>query len=225
MMKSVALVMVLGGVAAAQPTAAQVLATMESHYQQAGQLTTGFIQTVTNQYQSKPQVSKGMLYASRPSKFRADYATPTNQSFIYDGATLWIVNRPNMTVTQIPSGGGALPGALMFLDSSNSLALAFSLALGANNSLELTPKKPSVQYSKIVYVVDASGEVSEATVFAPGGNSDDFVFKNQSTTAQINPNWFTFNPQASQLKNYKIIHAPAPAPPAAAPAAPAPAHP
>lgn len=211
-MKSLAALVVLAHTAAAQPAA---LGKLQNYYAQQTQLTTDFTQTVKHASFGTTQTSSGRMWAAKPSSFRADYyqrgTTKVDKSFIYNGTTLWVINHQNKQVLQSPAQASAIPGALSFITGGASLTTQFNVALDPSGNLELTPKQPSAQYAKIVFVVAASGEVIESTVYDPNGDTNDFVFKNASTTAPVKASWFQFSP--SSLPTYQVVTPPAAAHP------------
>jgi outer membrane lipoprotein carrier protein len=213
------LVMLLAApVASAQaPSAATVLANVQQFYANTNQLTATFRQTVTNAAFNTSKASDGRLWVRKPSDFRWDYLEKRNgavvvtKSFIFDGATLWLVDHANKQIVQSQTQSGVLPAAVSFLAGSGSLGSQFAVAINTSGTfgtkgtvvLELTPNQPSAQYKKLFFVIDQSDwHVKESIVIDSSGDTNRFSFYAPNLTSAVKATLFQVNPAA--LPKYKL---------------------
>jgi outer membrane lipoprotein carrier protein len=215
---------VLAGASRAQPrpiatTAATVLANVQHYYANANQLTADFRQIVTNATFNTTKISDGTLWVAKPARFRWDYykqdrrrQVSLTKNFVFDGQTLWMVDHDNKQIVQSQVHNSALPAAVSFLIGGGNLASQFNTALdttgrfAAKDSvvLELTPKQPSAQYTKLFFVVDPSNwRVKESIVIDANGNTNTFKFFRPDLTAPIKPQLFQVKP--STLPSYALV--------------------
>lgn len=202
----------------AAPSAARVLANVQHAYAGADRLTAQFEQTVTIVAFGQTKTTAGKLWVMRPARFRWDYVrsvrgtTRVNKSFVYDGATLWLIDHLNRQLVRHQTAGGPLPAAVSFLTDSSQLVTQFRVAFAPAGKyggkgdvvLELTPKRPSAQYDRLYFVIDrARWEVRASIVIDSAGNTNQFRFRGASTAAKVNPRWFRVSPSA--LPRYKLV--------------------
>jgi outer membrane lipoprotein-sorting protein len=155
---------------------------------------------------------------SKPTQFRWDYlekvrgAVTVTRTYAYDGTTLWVVDHKNKQLLQNQTQGGALPAAVSFLTGGGNLATQFNVALntsgqyGGSNAtvLELTPKQPSAQYSKLFFVVDPTDwHISESVVVDSSGDTNDFNFYSPDLKSPVKATWFQVNPNS--VPTYKLV--------------------
>ena len=202
---------VLGvGTADAQPNASTVLANVQHVYAGADHLTAQFHQTVTAAAFGSTATSNGTLWVEKPAKFRFDYLQKTRggtspaKSFVFDGATLWIVDRPNLKIYKQTAKTSALPAAVSFLTNASALDSQFTVSIdssgahGGKNAvvLALVPKQPSAQYKQLFFVVDRSSwRVDESIVINSAGDSTDIAFTSPDTRTAAPAKTFAIDPK------------------------------
>lgn len=206
------------GDAQASPSAATVLSNMQQFYGHANQLSAVFRQTATNATFHKSTTSDGELWVVKPTDVRWDYIAKRNgtavveKSFIFDGTTLWLVDRENKQIVQQQVQASALPAAVSFLTGGSALSSQFGFALDASGTyggpgaivLELTPIQRSAQYKQLFFVVDPSDwRVKESIVIDSNGDTNAFNFYAPNTTSAIPPSAFEVNP--ASLPTYKLV--------------------
>jgi len=210
---------ILAVVAFMAPSASQVLANVQQHYATIPELTVEFVQKVVNTTFGTTQTSQGTLYLAKPNLFRTDYVKgkppkPTRE-FIFNGATLWIIDHANLQVIKNSAPGAVLPAVGSFLTGGN-LAAANTVTL-TGNTLTLVPKQSQAGVKQLELVVDPqTWDVVESIVTDPSGDVNDFAFTSPRTT-KLAATTFVFN--SSSLPSYKLVVVP-PAAAAAGPAAP-----
>jgi len=201
----------------ATPSPAVVLANVQQYYANANQLTARFRQIVTNATFNTTKTSDGTLWVAKPAQFRWDYAqkkqgrVSISKTFIFDGQTFWLLDHNNKQIVPAQTQNSALPAAVSFLTGGSSLTSQFDVALntsgtiGGTNAtvLELTPKQPSAQYSKLYFVVDPSNwRVKESVVIDSSGDTNTFKFYAPNLASTVRPQWFQVNP--SSLPRYTL---------------------
>lgn len=217
----VVVAIVLAGSAAAQPaapSAATVLGNAQQYYASANHLTAQFKQVVTNATFNTTQTSNGKLWVAKPTQFRWDYmekarsAVTVTRTFVFDGTTLWVVDHKNKQLLQNQTQGGVLPAAVSFLTGGGNLAAQFNVTLntagtyGGSNAtvLELTPKQPSAQYSKLFFVVEPTDwHISESIVIASNGDTNAFKFYSPDLKSPVKASWFQVSPKS--VPTYKLV--------------------
>jgi outer membrane lipoprotein-sorting protein len=219
--------------AAQAPSAATVLANVQQFYAKTKQLTATFRQTVTLATYNTSNTSDGHLWVLKPSDVRADYvvkrhgAVVITKSFVFDGATLWLVDHDNKQLVQMPAQSSALPAAVSFVTGGTALASQFAAVVVGSGKfgtkqtvvLRLTPKQPSAACKELFLVVEpADWHVKESIVINSNGDENHFWFFAPNLAATVKPSLFQVNPSA--LPTYKLVQPKQPV--VAAPAAPSP---
>ena len=214
-MRALAVLLALCGTAAADP-ASDLLAKVQASYAKAPQVRAHFEQTVINATFGTTRTTSGTLYVSRPDKFRWDYSGRAARSYIYDGATLWVVDPPNLQVIKNSVAGSKLPGAITFWLGSGDLAKQVTVTLVKPSTLELVPKQPSAAFAKLQLVIDGA-VVKQSIVIDSNGDTNAFVFSNVDLKATLPGKYFAFDPR--RVPTYRVIEVdpglsqPLPAPP------------
>jgi len=211
-------VMVTSVAAAAQPapSAATVLANVQTFYASQHQMTAEFHQVVTQVAFGDTGVSDGSVRLAKPDRFRFDYVSKkkiATKSFIFDGTVLWLIDVPNKQIfkSQVRTNA-ALPAAVSFLTGAN-LTTQFNVALNTSGKignanarasatvLELTPKQASAQFKQLFFVVDpATWAVTESIVIDSSGNTQDITFGNPDFKSAIKATLFQVNPNIAGFK-------------------------
>ncbi|MDX2091778.1 MAG: outer membrane lipoprotein carrier protein LolA [Kofleriaceae bacterium] len=211
----------VAGIAFAQPappSAPTVLGNVQKFYANANHLTAQFKQVVTNSTFNTTKTSNGKLWVAKPTQFRWDYldkargAVTVTRTFVFDGTTLWVVDHKNKQLLQNQTQGGVLPAAVSFLTGGGNLAAQFNVTLdtsgtyGGSNAtvLELTPKQPSAQYSKLFFVVDPTDwHISQSIVIASNGDTNAFNFYSPDLKSPVKASWFQVSPKS--VPTYKLV--------------------
>ena len=219
MSRALVIVSLLAGTATAQPapTAASVLASVQTYYANAKQLTAEFRQKVGHAAYGMMQNSDGRVWIGKPALFRFDYLKKggvTAKTFAFDGTTGWYVDHGNQKITKAAAATGLLPAAVSFLTGGKQLAQNFTAALNTSGTyggkgatvLELTPKQTSAQFSKLYLVVAANGHVTESIVIASNGDTNDIAFYKADTTTAVASSVFVIDPRS--FPHYSVETAP-----------------
>jgi outer membrane lipoprotein-sorting protein len=223
----VAIALILGLVAsrsadAAPKTAPQVLADVKKAYATVTDLSASFEQTVTNVTFGTTKTSDGQVWLRRPAKMRWDYyATArkgkpraTAKHFVSNGATLYMIDRENQQLLKKKLEDNLLPVAVTFLYGQGDVTKDFRAVLDASKKygkrgdhvLKLTPKKPSVQYKALYFVVDpATSQVRESIVIDAAGNVSHFAFTNINTAPTMQDYYFEVDEKDPAFARYQIV--------------------
>jgi outer membrane lipoprotein-sorting protein len=220
----VALLLVASGTAAAQPSAANVLASVDQAYAGINTATMAFDQTVTSATFGGPgQTSRGWMWIERPGKLRWEYqqtrkrTTTTTKIFVTDGTTVTAIDKPNKQAVRGPLCANLTPAALSFLAGSGSLAASFTPTLGtvtqSSIELELTPIQASAQFTKLVLTVDpTSYQVTKSVITDRAGNTNQFEFSKVTTGAAIKAGVFQVSLKKLKAQNYAVTTQTGPCP-------------
>ena len=208
-MKALAIVAVLTSTASAAPTANDVLASVQKFYTATKHLTVTFHQEVTHKAFGKVETSKGHAWILKPADFRFDYdqdikgKTQTVKTFTFDGTTGSYVDRINKKITKTAATSGVMPAAVSFLTGGNGLAKQFDATIDASKTYDdkdtviaLTPKQPSAEYAKLVFVVAANGHVRKSIVIASNGDSNAFEFFAPDDKTDVPASLFVVDPKS-----------------------------
>jgi outer membrane lipoprotein-sorting protein len=222
--------LVVSGPAAAQPvastpSAATVLANVQTFYASQHQLTAAFHQVVTQPAFGTSAESDGSVRVAKPALFRFDYRSKKHtamKSFIFDGTIFWIIDVGNKQVFKtLLQTNVTLPAAVSFLTGAGNLTAQFNVALNTSGKLgrasamvlELTPKQASARLRQLLFVVDpATWSVTESIVIDLSGNTQDITFGTLDFKSAIRPTLFQVNPNIPGFRLVVIPPPPAPVP-------------
>ena len=215
---------------AAAPTAAEVVAKVQTFYASVQHLTAKFRQEVTNATFGDKKTSDGTVYIAKPGKMRWDYyskprkgQTRQSKSFISNGSYLYVVEHENKQVIKKNLSKDLTPVAISFLYGKGDLATEFNAELDTSGAygvkgdhvLKLTPKQPSAQYKNLYLVVDpANFRVKQSIIVDSSGNVNHFRFFEPDFQSAVKDEWFQFDEKS--VKNYRMVDADKQQPPAAA---------
>jgi len=230
---------------AAAPTAAQVMAGVQTFYAGIDGVKAKFRQEVTNTTFGRTDISDGSLLIKKPGNMRWQYFSKKRKGkvtiakdFISNGSYLYVVDYENKQVIKKDLKKNLLPTAVTFLYGKGDLAADFTPELEANSKyggksdlvLRLLPKSQSAQYKTLHLVVDPTNfRVKESIVIDAAGNKNHFRFYEPDFKAKIADSDFQFSEKSPKVKAFRVIDGDKeedkPSPPPAAPLAPAPTAP
>lgn len=195
-------------VALALPSAAvaspQLLDDVRASYAKVTSLSGGFKQTFTNATFGTDKVSRGSVYLARPDRMRWDYIDAKkdpSKSFIYDGKTLWVVEKKNQQVFQHDKADATLPAAIAFLNGGD-LSKDFDVTAPDATTLELVPKQTDAQVRKLTFVVDATTKRVVKSIVV--NHKDDVnTFEFALADKPVDKKTFQFSPK--RVPTYKVI--------------------
>ena len=198
--------------AAPQGLSAEAVAqTVQAFYDQTKSIEAEFHQTYFNKMYDSYDRSHGQVKFQKPGRMRWDYAAPNGKVIASDGKQL-VVYEPGDSagdpgqVFERPISESELPQALAFLTGTAKLADEFTFRLldaakqgfPTGYVLELMPKKPTPNFERILFYVDAdvkrAGLVHRVLIVDGTGNRNRFDFKNLKFNRQLDPKAFAYQP-------------------------------
>jgi outer membrane lipoprotein-sorting protein len=221
MSRSLIVVLALGvsSVAAAQPTATQVVADVDAAYAGVAKAQLEFDQKVTNPAFGTTTRSAGRIYIERPGNLRWEYwqtrkgKKTVTKIFITNGTTLTFIDKPNRQVVVSQLCGNSMPAAMSFLSGTGSIGTGFNPAIKSASStaieLELTPVTTTTQYTSITLEVDpTTHQVNSSTVLDPAKQTNRFELKKYNANASFASSLFNVSLKKLAKQSYKIVNQP-----------------
>jgi outer membrane lipoprotein carrier protein len=212
----------------AKLTPAEVATKVESTYKDAASVTATFAKTQVNATFGTTTVTNGTVAFQRPGKMAWEFVDKKKQKdneFLFDGTDGWMLKHKNKEALQQAMSASDLPAVIAFLAGAGSLSKDFTIAAPKDKNqfvpgasvLELTPKKPSASYQRVLLVIDPTAwTVTRSLVFAPNGEQTTYEFTNVDTKAKLDAKRFTFD--TAKYSIYKITKLPPATKPTAPPA-------
>jgi outer membrane lipoprotein carrier protein len=186
--------------APAKPSAAAIAQRVQRYYERIKDFTASFAQT--SSYPTFGNVTKasGKVFLKKPDLLRWQY--DDGRLIVIDGKQLWNWN-PEDKEAQVKRGFGPdeVPAEFAFLFGKGKLLDRFSVhavprppELPGGEAIELTPKKPGPDVQKLLFTVDAQGQVL-ATVLTNGqGDVNQLVFRDAKVNSKLPESLFQFEP-------------------------------
>lgn len=171
----------------------------------------GFTQLQTDERGMKIGESSGTMALARPGKFRWQYAAPSEQLIVTDGATLWLYDADLKQVT-VRTAADALQGTpAALLSQKKTLTETFTVqdegeADGARQ-LKLLPKSKESDFQDVTLWLKGAAPVRMKFRDTLGGATD-IRFAKTETNIKLEPAQFRFLPP----KGVEVIDSRAPAP-------------
>ncbi len=188
---------------AAAKKAKEVMTKLQAFYDGTEDFQADFEQVYKHKIYDEEKKSSGKVYIQRPGKMRWEYKKPDKKVFIADGKFIWVYEESINQVTKQPIDESDLPVAITFLVGKGKLVDEFKPKLVPHEKfekkgklvLELTPKKPTSQYKKLLFIVDKQDYQVERTIIIDGsGNTNTMRFKNTQINKGISKKKFEFKP-------------------------------
>ena len=177
---------------------------IQSHYANVKSFTADFTRTFKGGLLPQTTVQKGDVKIQKPGRMRWTYRKPDDMEFVADGKMLYSYIKADRTVyvTDVPTGDG-VSTAILFLAGKGDLVRDFRASAApvapstsANEwRVELTPKTPQAEFTKLTLGVDAKSLklTMMETVDADGGVST-FRFENLRENVSLGDREFVFTP-------------------------------
>ena len=184
----------------AKTSATAIAQRVQRHYERIKDFTATFAQTST--YPTFGNVTKaaGKVFVKKPDLLRWQY--DDGRLIVLDGKRLWHWN-PEDKEVQVKRGFGPdqVPPEFAFLFGKGKLLDRFTVRavprppeLPGGEAIELLPKKPSPDVQKLLFTVDAQGQVL-ATVLTNGqGDVNQLVFRETKVNSSLGASLFQFEP-------------------------------
>lgn len=180
------------------PSAAELAARVDRHYDQLHSLVAGFREDYAGLGMTRSE--SGTLFLRKPGRMLWQYTTPTGKIFLLDGKFAWLYTRGDAQVQRIPSKDlDDLRSPLRFLLGRTDLEKELSdlkLIGEANGRYTLTgvPKGQEKRVTQLTLTVTADGALTGIEIVEMDGATTRFVFSNEKPDAPIPADTFHFTP-------------------------------
>lgn len=170
---------------------------MQTFLDETERLRASFTQSVYDEQRRLIETSSGVMYLSRPDRFRWEYAEPFEQLIVGDGERVWIydVDLEQVTVRAATQAIGATPASL--LSSREPVGESFAVReLGEEAGLArvaLTPRDDGATFSEVRLGFDGSG-LRMMELADNFGQMTVLVFDGLERNLAIDDGLFTFIP-------------------------------
>lgn len=190
------------------PEATTVAAWVQSFYDQTRSMSADFRQRYNHRVYDREETSHGRVRFKKPGRMRFDYADPNGKVVVTDGEQLTVYEPPDPGQSrgqyyQQEMSQAQLPDALSFLTGDGQLAQRFRFRLldlqaAGHEVLELRPRRPTANYSRVLLYVDSSaqrrGVVDRVVIVDQSNNTNTFDFRNQRFNSSVNGSVFRYRP-------------------------------
>jgi outer membrane lipoprotein carrier protein len=179
---------------------------VQAFYQNIADYQSNFVQVYTDVAAGEETETGGKVFFKKPGKMRWDYyekkdgKTTIKKVLVSDGKEFNIYEAEFSQYYRRCLGDSRLPTAISFLMGTGDLKTDFDSKLlptksGTSLTLELTPKKSSGKYKRIVFTVDATTfAVTRTTVYDPYGNTNQITFLKSAINKKLPDAGFVFPP-------------------------------
>lgn len=185
---------------AQQPSAHDLAARVDKHYNELRSLKAGFVET----YQGLgiKRTESGTLLLQKPGRMKWDYSSPAGKVFLLDGKFGWFYSAGDPQVQRVPAKElDDLRSPLRFLLGHTELEkelsrLQVSGVSGGTFTLTGQPKGEEKRVSHISLTVNAEGLISGIEIEETDGALTRFIFSSQEPNLALPPATFKFVPPA-----------------------------
>jgi outer membrane lipoprotein carrier protein len=182
----------------AQPTAHELAARVDRHYDQLHSLKAGFREDYAGLGMTRTET--GTLFLRKPGRMSWQYSTPAGKIFLLDGKYAWLYTQGDAQVQRIPAKEmDDLRSPLRFLLGHTQLAKELSglkLVAASNGQYTLTglPKGQESRVTRLSLTVTAAGAITAIEVVEVDGANTRFTFTGELPDAPIPAETFHFTP-------------------------------
>lgn len=183
---------------APMPSAKQVSARVDSHYNHLRTLQTAF--TETYQGMGMERTDSGTLLLEKPGRMKWEYDSPAGKIFLLDGKYAWFYTPGAPQVQRMAAKQlNDLRSPLRYLLGHTELEKEFvnlSMAPAADGcfTLDGQPKDAQDRIAHVALTVTAKGVITGIAIEETGGALTRFTFTHEQPNAPIPPGAFHFAP-------------------------------
>ncbi len=185
----------------ARPSATDLAAQIQAHYNTVRDFKAGFRQTHTSGALGQKQIESGDVIVKKPNRMFWKYTTPEKMDFIADGAQLITYeptpDGPQCTINPLPSGDDISIG-ILFLAGRGDLTRDFNGSVPAAQDkdtwrIDLVPKKMQEDFVALSIVVARDTKALRTFITSDSEhNTERFDFTNLKENANLSDQEFVF---------------------------------
>jgi outer membrane lipoprotein carrier protein len=178
--------------------AADSVARVDTYLGSLKTLSAAFVQIVQDKQGQVTERATGLLYISRPDRFRWDYLQPYAQTIVADGRKLWLYDPDlkQVTVRSLEQGLGTTPA--MLLSGSGKVSDAFTAGpIEQRTNLtwyRLVPKQKGSDFERVSLGFDARNELAAMELVDKLGQTTTIEFAQVKRGAALDDSLFRFVP-------------------------------
>ena len=182
------------------PTAKDLAARVDRHYNQLHSLKAGFAETY--QGMGVKRAESGTLLLLKPGRMKWDYSSPSGKLFLLDGKYAWFYTRGDPQVQRIPAKElDDLRSPLRFLLGHTELAKemnSLTQVAAGNGSFILSgqPKGQEQRIRRLSLTVTAEGTIVAIEIEETDGALTHFTFTGEQPNVAVPADVFHFTPPA-----------------------------
>ena len=180
----------------APPTAKDLAARVDRHYNQLHSLKAGFSETY--QGMGVKRTESGTLLLLKPGRMKWDYSIPSGKLFLLDGKYAWFYTRGDRQVQRIPAKQlDDLRSPLRFLLGHTELEKemnSLTLAAAGNGDFTLTgqPKGQEQRIRRLTLTVTPVGTIVQIEIEETDGALTRFTFNGEQPNVTVPADTFHF---------------------------------
>jgi outer membrane lipoprotein carrier protein len=183
---------------AAPPTASELAARVDRHYDDLHSLKAGFTENYSGLGMDRTE--SGTLFLRKPGRMLWQYSSPAGKVFLLDGKYAWFYAKGDAQVQRIPAKQvDDLRSPLRFLLGHTEIAkemTGLKLAGASNGRFTLTgvPKGQENRVTRLSLTATADGSITAIEIDEPDGAITRFTFTGEQPDAAIPAGIFHFTP-------------------------------
>ncbi len=173
---------------------------VQKYYGRSKDFSAAFAQRYSYLALGRVDEKTGLVQVKKPGLVRWEYQTPESKLLVLDGSAFWqwapednqVVVKRNVQATELSSAFTFLWGKGDLLAEFSPKAIALPDGMPKGEALELLPKKPGGSVQKLVFSVDAKGQVVASQVTDAQGNENRLVFSEAKVDQKLPDGLFKF---------------------------------
>ena len=173
---------------------------VQKYYGRSKDFSAAFAQRYSYLALGRVDEKTGLVQVKKPGLVRWEYKTPESKLLVLDGSAFWqwapednqVVVKRNVQATELSSAFTFLWGKGDLLSEFSPKAIALPEGMPKGEALELLPKKPGGSVQKLVFSVDAKGQVVASQVTDAQGNENRLVFSEAKVDQKLPDALFKF---------------------------------
>ena len=172
---------------------------LDKFFTQVNTMQGSFTQQVFNKKGRRTQNAAGLLYVSRPGKFRWNYRSPDPQEIVGDGRNMWVWDKDleQVTVKPMTRAVSATPVAILMRKEKPGVRfhVQYMRPQGSLDWFRLVPRRASRDFKQIQLAVDNGSNIRQMIMLDQLGQKTR-IFLNTRSNQNISPSQFRFRPPA-----------------------------